>query len=180
MLIIVGLLVFCHYPTIKESTIQKVYVYSSTNNTMHSVSPQNFRKSVKSVRLLHTKTKIIASSPRFFETGTLHPKKVAIPHAKNAAPSTDDALLKILHNAITAHQQYPENAINLQQTGRVKMGLMLYPNGHISEISILESSGIESLDNAAVAAVKSITRLPNVATYLQTAKFFSVDIVFSL
>jgi len=90
----------------------------------------------------------------------------------------DNILLKILHNKIADNLSYPDSALMLKQNGTVKIGLLLFPNGQLTHISILKSSGVTSMDSAAIAAVQSIPVIEEAHAYLSTAEFFSVDVVF--
>lgn len=94
--------------------------------------------------------------------------------------TTHDELLRLLHQAIAERQQYPESAIALNQTGTVKIGMMINPNGIISQASVMKSSGVEAIDSAALEAVKAISPFQPAVKLLQAEQFFSVDVMFSL
>ena len=104
-------------------------------------------------------------------------------HAYSNIPAidskTNNILLKILHDTIADKLIYPDSALLLKQTGTVKIGLMLYPNGQITNISILKSSGAGSMDAEAMIAVQSISLIEQAHVYLTAAKYFSVDVVFA-
>lgn len=89
-----------------------------------------------------------------------------------------DVLLKILHTAIAAKQNYPESAQLLNQGGRVKISFMLLPSGHINNIRVSKSSGFNDLDTAAIEAVQAISPIVEAAHYLQQADHFMVEVVF--
>ncbi|TAK73953.1 MAG: energy transducer TonB [Gammaproteobacteria bacterium] len=89
-------------------------------------------------------------------------------------------LLILLHTAIAAKQNYPESALELQQSGTVRIQFLLYPDGHIENLTLLHPSGIASLDQAALNAVQAITPAKEAGRYLQNAEYFSVDVVFEL
>lgn len=93
-------------------------------------------------------------------------------------PFFNKPLLKILHDAIAANQSYPETALELNQSGIVKIGFMLSPEGYLSQIRILRSSGFASIDEAAFAAVQSISPIKGVAPYLGQPEFIVVDVIF--
>lgn len=94
--------------------------------------------------------------------------------------SVNTILLKILHESIAEKLIYPENALELKQTGTVKVGLLLLPSGEISASRIVKSSGSDVIDDAAITAVRSIPRVKEAALYLSSAQFFSVDVVFQI
>ena len=87
-------------------------------------------------------------------------------------------VLKILHAAIAEKQFYPETALQLNQTGIVKIRFQLDPNGTVTDISLQKSSGIASIDAAAFAAVQTISPIKAAGIYLQRREYFSVDVVF--
>lgn len=94
-------------------------------------------------------------------------------------PERDDKLLlKILHEAIANQQQYPESALQLNQTGTVKVGFLLQPDGQVRNVIVLASSGNNHLDQAALSAVQATTPISHVNRYLKQTKSMEVDIVF--
>lgn len=113
-------------------------------------------------------------------------KKISQFHASNTTSSysqitTQDAqknLLTILHNAIASNQHYPEDALTLQQTGTVKIGFWLYPDGTLKQIALLKSSNHTNIDKAALFAVQSISNIPEATALLKSAMYFAVDVVF--
>lgn len=90
------------------------------------------------------------------------------------------ALLALLHKAIQTHQQYPESAMQLERQGRVTVSFTLKPDGSIDAAKIAKSSGTDSLDAAALAAVRDAAPFAGVRDYLQEASVFSIDVVFEL
>lgn len=98
---------------------------------------------------------------------------------KNDKIIKNNPLLKILHQAIAAKQSYPEEAVSLNQTGTVKIKFLLFPNGQISHVSIIKSSGFANIDSAALTAVQAISPVHSTNLYLKKAEFFTIDIVFS-
>jgi TonB family protein len=114
----------------------------------------------------------------------VHPQHdISRGHAYNNSPAKDskieNMLLKILHDTIASKLVYPDSALLLKKTGTVKIGLTLHPNGQITNISILKTSGLDSMDNAAVSAVQSIPSIEQARIYLVAEKYFSVDVVFA-
>jgi TonB family protein len=92
----------------------------------------------------------------------------------------DIPLLKILHDAIAEKQSYPESALLLKQTGVVTIGFMLYPNGEMTDIFIKKSSGVDSIDQAALEAARLTSPVKQVSAYLEQAGLFSLDVQFIL
>jgi TonB family protein len=150
----------------KEVSVEKIYFYSALSH-----SSGDFKKSE---RVVKTVEKGILNKSAI-KKATQYSSTLFNPEAKNS----DDKLLALLHEKIAAAQQYPENAITLNQTGTVTIGLVLHPDGAVSQVSMIKSSGIESLDSAALTAVQSI-KILEAGLYLKSEKYFSVDVVFSL
>lgn len=94
------------------------------------------------------------------------------------ANKDEQKILTLLHQAIAARQSYPDEALALQQMGKVTIRFLLYPDGHLENAAIIKSSGITSIDHAALIAINAISPIKEVSAYLAKAAFFSVDIVF--
>ncbi|QLH42295.1 MAG: energy transducer TonB [Coxiellaceae bacterium] len=86
----------------------------------------------------------------------------------------------MLHVAIQKHQHYPANALQLNKQGRVTLAFTLLTNGYVSNLTVLKSSGVPSLDEAAIAAVKEAVPFSGLEQYLNEAKAFHIDVVFDL
>jgi protein TonB len=89
-------------------------------------------------------------------------------------------LLALLHAAIQKQQRYPLSAQQMAREGRVTVVFILLPSGQIQQVRIMQSSGTASLDEAALMAVRDAAPFQQVDKYLQTAKEYSVDVVFTL
>ena len=91
-----------------------------------------------------------------------------------------EKILQLLHEIIAKHQIYPDTAVELDQSGVVTLGFILYPDGHIEAVSILQSSGYENLDRAAIGALKASTPIEGMKEYLPKAHFFTIAIEFKM
>ena len=91
-----------------------------------------------------------------------------------------NGLLALLHAAIQDNQQYPPRALQIKRQGRVMVGFTLYPNGAISNLQLIQSCGTDTLDAAALAAVRLAAPFKQVDTYLKAAEAFSIEVVFAL
>lgn len=65
-----------------------------------------------------------------------------------------------IRKKIRAKQKYPQIALDHNWTGITKVGFQINEDGSLKFIKILNSSGYEILDEAAVKAVKSAAPLP--------------------
>lgn len=94
--------------------------------------------------------------------------------------NTIEPLISILHQAIADKQIYPETAIELHQSGTVKIGFTLTPQGQLKNINLVKSSGYDNFDTAALSAAQAVASVPEASKYLQHDTQFVVDIVFSI
>lgn len=89
-------------------------------------------------------------------------------------------LVALLHAAIEQTQRYPASAEEMGREGRTTLAFTLFSNGTIQNLKILSSSGTQSLDYAALAAVNEAVPFQQVGRYLQGAQDYQVDVVFKL
>lgn len=99
-------------------------------------------------------------------------------HPVVSASLTHDILLSMLHDAIAEHQYYPDSAIALKQAGTVTLQLQLYPDGHMTHIAVINSSGFSSIDLAALDAVRAVHLIQHAGEYLTAAETFKVQVIF--
>lgn len=90
-----------------------------------------------------------------------------------------ETILAALHQAISERQQYPDSALEQHQTGTTKISFTLFSDGHIEQANISQSSGSNTLDIAALAAVQATHIDPSIAKSVRPSKLFMIDIVFS-
>lgn len=94
--------------------------------------------------------------------------------------SVNKPLLKLLHDATAERLVYPKIAADFNQSGGVEVGFMVYPNGQVSDVRVVQSSGYEMLDNAAVAAIRKISPVKDVNMYIQKEQYVTAFIMFKL
>ncbi|MBG3090499.1 energy transducer TonB [Proteus terrae] len=69
---------------------------------------------------------------------------------------SDNHYISSLRREIERHKRYPSQARRMQHEGQVVVSFSLTSEGVISKVEIESTSGISSLDNAAIAAVKRV------------------------
>lgn len=69
---------------------------------------------------------------------------------------SDNHYISALRREIERHKRYPSQARRMQHEGQVVVSFSLTSEGAVSKVEIENTSGISSLDNAAVAAVKRV------------------------
>ena len=89
-------------------------------------------------------------------------------------------LLTMLHSAIQKEQHYPPSALQMEREGKVTVTFTLYANGSISDLKIMKTSGTDSLDAAALAAVHDAVPFNQVSQYLHEPQVYSIDVAFEL
>lgn len=89
-------------------------------------------------------------------------------------------LLSLLHAAIEAHKQYPAAAMEMEREGTVTLTFTLFPDGNIEDLHMTKSSGTNSLDIAAMAAVREAIPFKNINKYLEKPQNYQIDVVFEL
>lgn len=108
-------------------------------------------------------------------------EKKTFPSRGNSSTSNqNDEFLQLLHHKIALQQNYPLSALENNQSGTVRIGFIIHPNGQMEKIVILNSSQIESIDQAAINAVKMISPIREAQHYLQKSQFLTVNVEFRI
>lgn len=105
--------------------------------------------------------------------------------AQKAAPEAERTLVssyeKSLSDLIRRHEKYPDRARRQGWEGTAVVGLALSADGKVMDISILESSGRDILDDAALNMVRRASPLPRAPEGLRgKERLVRVPIVFKL
>lgn len=77
----------------------------------------------------------------------------------NPDPSIKEGYLSYLRQTIDERKVYPKNAKRLRQSGTVTVRFTLLPNGTITNVSVVGSSGFELLDDATIELLRSIAQV---------------------
>jgi protein TonB len=96
-----------------------------------------------------------------------------------ANKKTDKLLIKLLSRATSKKLVYPKSAQDFRVTGKVEVRFYLTPDGQISDITLVGSSGSDVLDEAALNAVRATSPVQGVDAYLSNPKYLVVGIIFS-
>jgi protein TonB len=107
---------------------------------------------------------------------------VAVPKAAVEAERTlVSSYEKSLSDLIKRHEKYPERAMRQRWEGTAVVGLSLSPDGKVMDVAIVESSGREILDDAALNMVRRASPLPRAPEGLRgKERLVRVPIVFKL
>lgn len=107
------------------------------------------------------------------------------PAARESVPRQTDGLVasyeKRLSDLIRRHEYYPERARRQGWEGKAVVGLNISAEGRVTDISLLESTGREILDEAALRMVQRASPLPQAPDGLRgKQRIVRVPIVFKL
>lgn len=91
--------------------------------------------------------------------------------AEAITPETEQRLYIDLRAALAHHFHYPLLARRKGLEGEVKISLRIEPGGELSHIRLAQSSGHAVLDEAALASLGKVVRLPAAAQWLKGAYF---------
>lgn len=159
-------------PVLAESAPREVsaYLYQDAVNRVRPVTKQTLtpiKKNAISLQKKIMKPVSVRKSPSSkINTIASHGEK-------------SNELLMLLHTAIQQHQTYPLSAQQMGREGRTTVTFLLSVTGEVSNVLIKKSSGTDSLDAAALAAVKAAAPFKQMDHYIKNAEVFTVDVVFS-
>jgi protein TonB len=124
------------------------------------------------------------AAPKPEETRIGEPSKTqsGAPHADPANliadKPTDKPLIKLLIRATGAHLFYPKAAQDFRIMGIVRLQFHITPEGIVSEVKLLRTSGSSLLDDAGLYAINHISPVKGVDAYLKEPRTLSVGIIF--
>ncbi len=103
----------------------------------------------------------------------------AITQSTNASQN-QHAILELLHQRISENKEYPYLARRQRREGIATVAFVLHPDGTIENARLISSSHAQSLDYAALSAVKQIEPFSAAHEYLKQSEAFQVDVAFDL
>ena len=152
------------------------YTYSEPSQPTQVAQNQQTKPSSKNGIEKPVKQEVLADSAD---------SKEALQYSKNeqgvhfiGQKKLNDPLIKLLGIALSAHLIYPPSAVDFRVTGVVHVGFVIHPNGQVTNIQILKSSGVGVLDDAAMTAATMMGIVRGVEQYLSKPKFIAIGIVF--
>lgn len=94
--------------------------------------------------------------------------------------SNHEQFVSLLHQAIDKHKRYPYQAQRQRREGMVKLQFVVHPDGQVTDVSVVESSRFDVLDEAARKAVNAISPFQLAANFIYEQHMYDVDIDFRL
>ncbi|MCP3667969.1 MAG: energy transducer TonB [Gammaproteobacteria bacterium] len=106
------------------------------------------------------------------------PAVVAPPAVKRGDANRLSELYQRIHQEIGRHKRYPLSARMRGKQGRVRIQFDLRQDGQLEEIGVSQSSGIGSLDRAALKAVRAIAPFTIAERYIDSTQRVAIEIQF--
>ncbi len=98
-----------------------------------------------------------------------------------ADPALEDGYRARIRQAIDAHKHYPRMARRLGLEGRVVVSFTVKADGRLAETRVIESSGSEILDEAALEAVRQAAPFPPFPAGIERRQWvFTLPLAFTL
>ncbi|MDD2815303.1 MAG: energy transducer TonB [Thiotrichaceae bacterium] len=129
---------------------------------------------------------VAEAKPTPVKTAPVLPQKTAVSAAKTAQPHPQTAPVKTTAPQFNAAYlnnpapEYPSSARRMGETGRVILRVQVTANGVPSQVLIHSSSGVDSLDEAALEAVQRWKFVPAKQGETPVAAWVNVPIQFTL
>lgn len=92
----------------------------------------------------------------------------------SATRQTADKMSFLLKAALINHFNYPLMARRHDWQGEVRVSLRIEPNGQLSNIHVIKSSGYTILDRAAINSLQQLASLPDAGNWLHGQHFDTV------
>lgn len=90
----------------------------------------------------------------------------------------DKPLLIILGKAITARLVLPKVAVDFGLRGTAYVSFVIHPDGQITDVQLVKSSGTQVLDEAAVAGISAISPVTKIIPYVKEIMPVTLGIIF--
>ncbi len=160
----------------QEEAVQTAKAASETMPMKQVEKPTTTEKAIqtqpsisKAVQLKHASMAKTSSTTHVSDAIHLVGDKKAVP----------PPLIMLMGKALGKTIKYPKIAQDFRLRGTAYVGFNLHPDGSITELEIVQSSGAGVLDTAALAAVRAITPLAGVGPYVLETKPMVIGIIFN-
>jgi TonB family protein len=112
------------------------------------------------------------------EAVSIHSKDTEALHLVGDKTVALKPLIRILGVAMAKHLSYPKIAVDFLLRGTAYVGFVIHPNGEITDVQLVQSSGAGVLDEEAIAGVRAMSPVKNVTHYVPQPKYLVVGIIF--
>ncbi len=153
-------------------------------NKQHASQKPQYKKVVQKSKLAlpkrHGQYKEKQAQQRYQSHKSKTSQKQTMPGGGQRHVHGTSELLTLLHKIIQQHQHYPQQAWQNGISGTTMVTFQLRPNGDITTIHLLQSSGHSSLDRAAIKAVAASAPISNANHYINQDVWLAIPIQFSV
>ncbi|EMH0134286.1 TPA: TonB family protein [Proteus mirabilis] len=126
----------------KQPVVDKTVPITLPDLTNHNIVQSTSQPSAENLTQ-HTASSLAGSSRALSEHGI-------------GQGESENHYISLLRREIERHKRYPAQARRMQDEGLVVVRFSLTNEGYISSVALEQTSGVASLDNAALAAVKRV------------------------
>ncbi|HEJ9508043.1 TPA: energy transducer TonB [Proteus mirabilis] len=126
----------------KQPVVDKTVPIKPRDLTNHNIVQSTSQPSAENLTQ-HTASSLAGSSRALSEHGI-------------GQGESENHYISLLRREIERHKRYPAQARRMQDEGLVVVRFSLTNEGYISSVALEQTSGVASLDNAALAAVKRV------------------------
>lgn len=102
------------------------------------------------------------------------------PQSKGLSGERFDQLVAIMYQRINRNKHYPRHAKRRRLQGKVLVYFRLSKNGRVHHVKLLQSSGFEVLDQAALQTLIDAQPFAGVNKYIEQEQEFTLPILFRL
>lgn len=176
----------------KDFTVLPAYIYQSSQETpIKKPSPtqeltQKYTQEINTDKKIETSIngteKPVQENMQQAQAVSQQTPKAQLKQKPNesstAEKNSQDPLLKLLYMATAEHLVYPSVAQDFRVAGTVRVRFLVYPDGHLANITLIKSSGMGYYDDAVIAAVNAMSPVRNVNLYISKPKYVVAVIVF--
>jgi protein TonB len=166
-------------PAIKQSLASRDVLTSRDSSARVPVHQPAVHKPAVQKQIVHPQVdqdRLAAQQQKVTDEGE---SRAARQRSTNAAQQ-QLSMLALLHDSISSNKEYPYLARRQRREGVATVGFILHPDGSIEDAHLVASSHADTLDRAALSAVKRIEPFAPAQDYLDHAAAFKIDVVFNL
>ena len=156
-----------HRPSPKKVALKRVVRH--TNSQQRAVIQKHGKPKVRKV---NKPRQVVRAKPTIRPAA--QPKVVNNPHLEQQYEQG-------IRQRIEQKKVYPRHAKRMRKQGVVKVAFTISRNGIVSRLRIVKSSGVKSLDKAALSAVKKVGRFPAIPAGIRKSAWnFNIKIDYHL
>lgn len=142
-------------PAPPKQEVKKIKKHHKPLHKKHPISKPEIKPEVSPKPIKQEPINVQEPTPIQTPKHTQSPK--APKHLSIATSANDERFLRIV-SAIKRHQHYPKQALKMKKQGVVEVSFTLLKDGSTKDIRLIKSSGVASLDEAAIKSVQKASK----------------------